>query len=325
MDSNHFHSLQDLSPLACLPKLERLSVRKNDITKIQEDENVPRFVFPSSVTTLDISFNQIDSWSFVDSLPTVFPGLTNLRISDNPLYHRPPAPSAITGLPEKPMTVDEAYMLTLARLPQLQVLNFGKIAPQDRVNGELYYMSLIRKDLSANPASAEKRILSSHPQFGRLCEQYGAPEIKRIEGTGKDNPRALAARLVDFTFYFQEPALAGSVEARKPSIDVGSEFKIEIPRTFDIYRIKAIVARHYSLPPLSFKLIWVTEEWDPVEEGTAAEDEWDSSDEGDEMTVEADGKKTFVRREEEFVDSTRAVEHWLSHDTRAIRVMVEMR
>ncbi|KMU76440.1 tubulin-specific chaperone E [Coccidioides immitis RMSCC 3703] len=327
LESNILCSLGSLSHLASLPQLNRLSLRRNKISKIQDatEKNAP-LVFSPTLTTLDISLNLIDSWAFIDALPTVFPGLTNLRISDNPLYEKPPASTAITGLPEERMTVDEAYMLTLARLSKLRVLNYGKVSPQDRVNGELYYLSLIKKELSAFPESAEKRILASHPRYDELCLIYGTPEIKRLEGDAAINPRSLAARLVNFTFYIPNPntvASRGYIDDKPVAAQTTTEFKREIPRTFDIYRIKAIVARHFSLPPLSFKLIWETEEWDPVEEGTAEEDEWDSSDEIDGEPAEREWRKKFVRREEEFVDSTRAIEHWLSHDTRELRVRVE--
>ncbi|EFW21403.1 tubulin-specific chaperone [Coccidioides posadasii str. Silveira] len=327
LESNIFCSLGSLSHLASLPQLNRLSLRRNKISKIQDatEKNAP-LVFSPTLTTLDISLNLIDSWAFIDALPTVFPGLTNLRISDNPLYEKPPASTAITGLPEERMTVDEAYMLTLARLSKLRVLNYGKVSAQDRVNGELYYLSLIKKELSAFPESAEKRILASHPRYDELCLIYGTPEIKRLEGDAAINPRSLAARLVNFTFYIPNPNTVtsrGYIDDKPVAAQTTTEFKREIPRTFDIYRIKAIVARHFSLPPLSFKLIWETEEWDPVEEGTGEEDEWDSGDEIDGEPAEREWRKKFVRREEEFVDSTRAVEHWLSHDTRELRVRVE--
>ncbi|WEW60728.1 hypothetical protein PRK78_006215 [Emydomyces testavorans] len=326
LESNRFCSLQSLSHLTSLPNLSRLSVRGNKISKIRGiTDDSTSLVFSSTLTALDISLNQIDSWAFIDCLPEIFPGLVNLRASDNPLYDQPPAPARITGLPEKRMTVDEAYMLTLARLSKLRMLNYSKIAPQDRVNGELYYLSLIRKELSASPTSSETRILSSHPRYSELCEIYGTPEIKRIGSDDTVSPRSLAAGLVNFTFYIHNSCMPASVNYtsdKSASTKSIVEFREEIPRTFDIYRVKAIVARHFALPPLGFRLIWETEEWDPVQDGTAEEDEWDSSDEsGGQPDV---GKKQFIRREEEFVDSTRAVEHWLSQDTREVRVRVEL-
>ena len=223
------------------------------------------------------------------------------------------------------MTVEEAFMLTLARLGRLKILNFSKITPQDRLNGELYYLALIRTELELYPSGAEQRILRAHPRYRELCEIYDVAELKRKAVAEDDpgvNPRSLGARLVTFTFHL-------------PSSEPGSypkEFKREIPRSFDIYRIKALVSREFKLLPLRFRLIWETEEWDPVEQGTAEEDEWDSEEEGDDdkptlsgtenIYTEEDGKK-FVRREEEFIDSTKAVGFWLNDDIRAVRVRVE--
>ncbi|KAK2804166.1 hypothetical protein FQN50_006708 [Emmonsiellopsis sp. PD_5] len=331
LEYNGFESLHSIRELRSLSNLERLSLRGNSISRIlptsADEKEINNLIFPASLRSLDISFNKINTWSFIDALPKVFPGLASLRVSDNPLYDQPPAPTRITNLPEYPMTVDEAYMLTLAHISQLQSLNYSKIINQDRNNGELYYLSLIRKELAASPRSAEQRIIASHPRYAELCEIYGEVEIKRageagFEGSGIHS-RTLAARLVTFHFYI--PSQNNSASAQQ------SEFETSIPKSFDVYRIKAIVARHFSLTPLRFKLVWETDEWDPVDEAKAEDDEWDSSDEGDganspidsSALKHEDGKK-LVRREEELVDSTREVGFWFSEEVRAVRVRVEV-
>ncbi|KKZ61899.1 hypothetical protein EMCG_03598 [[Emmonsia] crescens] len=336
LEYNAFESIHSIRQLTSLPNLKKLSLRGNNICKIRP-ENPPTIpdetdvVFSPTVTALDISFNKINSWSFINLLPKVFPGLTSLRVSDNPLYDQPPASSRITNMPEYPMTVDEAYMLTLAHLSQLETLNYSKITDQDRNNGELYYLSLIRKELAASPQSEENRILESHPRYRELCDTYGEIEIKReTEGSGNGiHPRSLAARLVTFNFYL-------SGQTRKPiaqpqSTAVGSQYSAEIPKSFDVYRIKAMVARRFSLAPLRFKLIWETDEWDPIEESRAEDDEWDSSDEIDEpgrqldsLSLKNEGGKKLVRREEELVDSTREVGFWFTDETRQVRVRIEL-
>lgn len=233
------------------------------------------------------------------------------------------------------MTVDEAFMLTLARLPRLNMMNYSKITPQDRVNGELYYLSLIRKELQAAPLKEEQAILTKHPRYKELCEIYGAPELRRTSASGKGaafDARFLGGRLVNFKFHM---STSHKLPKEDPSIQIHNEnyeFETEIPKSFDVYQIKALVSRRFSLPPLLFKLVWETEEWDPIEQGTVEEDEWDSGDEASESvsnfpstteeTKEWLGKK-FARREEELVDSAREVGHWFSFDTREVRVRVE--
>jgi hypothetical protein len=128
-------------------------------------------------------------------------------------------------------------------------------------------------------------------------------------------------QLVKFNFYW--PSAANSDTSSGTS---AKEFAKEIPRSFDVYRVKALVARQFSLPPLRFKLIWETDEWDPVEQGTAEEDEWDSEEECDSLTAKDPTRaadKRLVRREEELMDSTKEIGMWLDAGIRLVRVRVE--
>ena len=313
LDHNEISSLSSIRRLAALPKLERLSLRGNYIESISAPGAAEGLRFSPSLKSVDLSNNKIDSWTFVNELPTIFPGLQSLRISGNPLYNRPPASSTITNMPEHPMTVDEAYMLTLARLSPIQVLNYGTITPQDRSNGELYYLSLIGKELSVTAEDAEQGILATHPRYRELCEKYGEPVIRRAVSEsnrpgGVVNPRSVAARLVTMVFRLS------SVTKSK-----------EIPHSFDTYQVKAIVSRLFGLPPFEFRLIWETDELDPVSQENMDEDDWDSEDEaenGNKPANMGDNAK-FVRREVELVDSTRDIGFWFQ-DVGEARVRVEM-
>ena len=268
-------------------------------------------------------------------LAHVFPGLSSLRVSGNPLYNQPPASSTVTNMPERPMTVDEAYMLTLSRLSQLKTLNYSTITQKDRINGELYYLGLIRTEISLYSSSAEERILRDHPRYRELCEIYEVADLKRktSDDDSAVNPRSLAAQLVSFSFYLKSTAPtdanpSSSNEVSDAPESSTMEFRREIPRSFDVYRIKAIVSRYFSLPALRFRLVWETNEWDPVEQGTAEEDEWDSEDEECEQNKrkQASNEGTqpkFVRREEEFPDSTKEIGFWLNDDIRNVRVRIE--
>lgn len=344
LEGNDITTLSSLRLLAQIPNLERLSVRSNDInTSIaaqpSSGEAAGLFEFSKTLKWLDISRNRVDSWLFINDLPRIFPGLESLRISGNPLYDRAVAPTHITGLPEKPMTVDEAFMLTLSRLENLTTLNYSKITQNDRTNGELYYLSLIGKELSAFPASDEERILATHPRYSRLCEIYGEPAIRRRSDTflGKNmKPGSVAARLVNFKFYQAAPKSPPEISGSVRPDEEKREQEYKIPRTFDVYRVKGIVSRLFRLAPLRFRLIWETEEWDPVEEFNLGGEEWDSEEEEEEeekqdthketitpMVTKADGSK-FVRREVELIDSTRHVGFWFDDTTREVRVRIEI-
>lgn len=327
LDDNEIDSLSSVRKLAALPNLERLSLRGNYIDTINHPGIEEPIRFSPSLHTVDLSNNKINSWSFINDLPTVFPGLQSLRISGNPLYGQPVASSTITNMPERPMTVDEAYMLTLARLSPIQVLNYGNITPQDRGNGELYYLSLIGKELSVTPEDAEQQILAAHTRYPELCEKYGEPIVRRAEASTQDetvNPRSVAARLVKMVFRLSSTSSSSS-SSSSPSPAETTKAK-EVPLSFDTYQIKAIVSRTFGLPPFEFRLIWETDELDPAHQDSMEEDRWDS--EYDEMgngPVNAGiGDDTkFVKREVELVDSTRDIGFWLQ-DIPEARIRVDL-
>ncbi|PYI35467.1 RNI-like protein [Aspergillus indologenus CBS 114.80] len=322
LENNDFTSLSALQPLTSLPNLQHLSLRSNAISTISTPEDPTPLVFPS-LTSLDLSRNKISTWLFLNHLPTTCPALTTLRISTNPLFDGPVGPTSITGLPEKPMTVDEAYMLTLARLANLQILNYGAVTPKDRTNGELYYLSLIAKELSATPEAEEPTILAKHPRYAELCELHGEPEIRRAsaeDAAGKVvNPRSVAARLVKFVFCLRRTEGGGS--EGKPEEVVRTR---EIPRSFDTYQVKAIAGRLFGLPAYGLRLVWETDELDPVSREKLEDEEWDIEAEDERVAgVDADGDR-FVKREVELVESTKDIGFWVQADVSEVRVRVEV-
>jgi hypothetical protein len=139
-------------------------LRDNPISHIVDpasDSESP--VFPSSLSYVDLSYNSIRSWSFICHLQDVFPGLRGLRVSHNPLYDS-------GGSENGPVGIDEGYMLTLARLSQLENLNFSRIAPQERRDAEMYYLSRIAKAAAAVPEDKEAELLADHPRYSELCK-----------------------------------------------------------------------------------------------------------------------------------------------------------
>ncbi|OQE08951.1 hypothetical protein PENVUL_c008G07591 [Penicillium vulpinum] len=275
IEHNDITSISALRYLAGLPKLEHLSVRGNGISTVNQNttDTTLDFQFPSTLRSLDISRNNITSWAILNTLPTVFPGLTTLRITGNPLFDQPPLPPSVAEA-SKPMTVDEAFMLALSRFPStLTTLNYSTISLQDRSNAEMYYLSLIGKELSATTEAEEPAILATHPRYSELCELYVEPTITRAvvssSGARIIHPRSVAARLVKMAFHLP----LGNEESK-------SRVK-EIPGSFDTYQVKALVSRLFGLPAFGFRLFWETDEWDPVEKevGDEAIVEWDEDSE----------------------------------------------
>ena len=173
---------------------------------------------------------------------------------------------------------------------------------------------------------------------------HGPPTIQRKKAD-EVNPNSLEARLINFTFSFAQ-------QSQGPKADTTQIVKTQkVPRSWDVYRVKAVVGRLFSVKPLGTRLIWETDEWDPV-----AEDDDEDQDEGqaenkanDEKGWVTEGvrvkgaaptsagadigtvavtaadlpKEKWIRREEELTDGTREVGFWV--DGREARVRVELR
>ncbi|OKP12754.1 Tubulin-specific chaperone E [Penicillium subrubescens] len=326
LENNEVRSLLALGPLSEIQTLEHLSIRGNNIDAVTDSTQLTAldFTFPPTVTSVDLSRNNISSWTILNHLPILFPGLTTLRFSGNPLYDQPPLPPAIAAATSsmsasKPMTLDESFMLTLSRFPaSLKTLNFSTISPQDRSNAEMYYLSLIGKELSATSEAEEPAILAAHPRYAELCELYGEPTVTRAverDGSGKRviHPRSVATRLIKLAFQLSESQVCVK----------------EIPTSFDSYQVKALVSRLFHLAPYSFRLVWETDEWDPVEKKTGDDGVagWDE-DSDDEMQatapVSSADTSRFVRREIELDDSTRDIGFLFQGETGEMKIRVEV-
>lgn len=318
LEFNDFTSFSDIEPLTSLMSLRNLTLKGNSITSIVSTSppDIQAPIFTTNLHYLDLSYNQVSTWSFVNALPASFPGLTSLRFSHNPIYDNPAldtlsspeaAPTALphpqAGKAAPPS--DEAYMLTLGRLPNLRVLNFSTVTTADRTNADMFYLSRIARQLAAAPASDAEAVLAHHRRWAELCEEYGEPDIVR---RSEVNPNFLEARLVNTQFY-----LAG---AKRPGPEP-TEKTAEIPKSFDIYAVKGIVGRLFGLSPLAVQLVWETGEWDPV--GGFDEEDEDSSDEAEgEVKNEGEAKeetgKNADAHAEEGSQSGRKAGRWVKRE-----------
>lgn len=122
LEGNELEALSDLAQLSTLKKLKTLSLKGNKISKISHlPLQAPLPLFPDSLSDLDLAYNQIGDWEFVDGLAKSFPGLTSLRVSGNPLYDN------LKSAAGAKLTLDDGYMLTLARVAPLLNLNFSPV------------------------------------------------------------------------------------------------------------------------------------------------------------------------------------------------------
>jgi hypothetical protein len=295
LEDNLMTTLSAIECLAQLPNLRRLILKSNKIVEIASAGS-PIPVFSPTLTEVDLSFNEISTWSFIETLRDVFPGLTSLRVSHNPLYESLQAPDGHA------LTADDGYMLTVARLGKLETLNHSPINPKERLNAETYYLSMIAKELQFAPENMQEQLLSSHGRYTWLCEEYGEPVVQR--SANAVNPNSLAARLLRIRFY-----LAG---------DKSKTYEAEIPMSFTAYSVLGMVGKYFSIKPMRCRLLWETGDWMPAKSLVAdfGADEWDSDDSDDEARVDRE------MREVEIVPGTRSIGTWIDGSTATVRVEV---
>ncbi|CAG9938170.1 unnamed protein product [Clonostachys rosea f. rosea IK726] len=294
LEYNEFESIAALQSLTALTALRNLHLKGNSILQMAP-EGTKAPIFPPALKYLDISYNDVQDWAFVDAVPTHFPGITGLRISHNPVYETPDPSSKASS-----SSTEEAHMFVIARIGALKTLNFTQISHSDRGNAEMFYLSRIAKQLAAVPESDEATVLENHPRYAEICEIYGAPDIIRRQ---EINPAFLESRLVAVNFHHE---------------GVGSKTS-KIPKSYDIYAVKGIAGKLFGIAPLELRLVWETGEWDPVagyydRDGDSSDEEVELEDvperaggDDNEQDSEDAGSKPgrWVKREVELKDGPR--------------------
>lgn len=310
LEYNQFTNLSDLAPLSQLSSLENLLLKGNQISATRSEIS-PQPIFGSKLQYVDLSYNQVNSWAFVDDLAEIFPGMTGLRLQHNPIY------DTITKEGSS-WSVDDGFMLVLARLGNLKSLNFSPISDIDRRNAEMFYLSRIGKEMASVPESEEHTVTSQHRRYAELCDKYDKPDIVR-KGPETINPDFLEARLIKFTFYMPPNTLPDQKDA--------IERKKEIPKGFDIYRVKGIVGRLFDVKPLHIRLIWETGEYDPVAGYEMGEDDSSDDEDDDKTTLKTEdparaGTGEWMKREVSIEDSTRQVGYFVEGMEARVRVEI---
>lgn len=300
LSENDFTYLVDLRELwADSDQLETLILKHNHIALVTIDAGQP---LQCPVKELDLSYNAITDFTFFNSItPITFPNLTHLRVTGNPLYQ------SLVSAEGKSLTPADGYMLTIARLSQLEYLNYSKITEKERLNAETYYLGQIAIELANAPENQMENLMRRHPRYKELCDEYGEPAVKRIERKDVVNPNTLAARLISVTFMLSSETL--------PAVQQRS-WTEEIPKAFPIYAVLGLVGKRLQQLPLDLRLILETNERDPVGSRNAYDgpEWWDSSDEED------DEEGEWVKREVELVAGTRALATYIESHEVTIRV-----
>lgn len=301
LSDNDFVSLSEVRGLQerC-QNLLTIALRRNAITAVGQAPTLPQ-----TITKIDVSYNAISTWSFVDALNTsFFPNLRHLSITGNALYNNLKSASGTLLAPE------DSHMLTIARVPQLRSLNLSKIGEKERLNAETYYLSQIAAELSLVPEAEHSVVVSRHPRYKALCAEYGAPILDSTSRKGAVDPNSLAARLVYLRFSLSSGVL--------PQVQ-NRTWHQTLPSSLTTYALLSLVATRLGLMPMALRLILETGEKDPAEKkGELGVHEWDSGDEAGDSG--SDGKDEWVIREIEMVGGTRALGTFVEGGKGSVRV-----
>ena len=393
LDNNKFPSLALLPGIvAMFPNLETLSLQNNAIVETSlptDSKSITERLHFATIKTLNLSHNKISDYAFIDALPGIVPNLTSLRVSNNPFFTSDPEclahasettslasnSASLTGPRHLNLPVsrtDAAYSLTLARIPKLQILNYSNITARDREEGEIYLLSVAERDLSgaikALPIDAGarestlKELKTKYPHYEELCKKYdrnsvfsslsGESSSDTTSETSQYPSGSLGSRCIKATFFIPGPthhSTAGTEPAQT--------FIRLLPPGIDVYRLKALISRTFSLPALSFALIYESPEVDPVRDTTRSQDNenwgdwgdwdldrpppgWRESGGGDEPTragagaystgagtaivTSTEGVK-WKKREVEILDGTRAWSEYLEDEVRECMIRIEKR
>ena len=139
LQNNELVTLSDVASLSKLTNLRSLDLKFNSIKSIlpspsgDSTQKRASVRFPSTLSTLDLSYNAIDSWTIIDFLPSIFPGLTSLRISHNPLYQSLSHPDG------RYLSPADGYSLTIARSASLTELNHSPVRQAFDTASSLFY------------------------------------------------------------------------------------------------------------------------------------------------------------------------------------------
>ena len=277
LERNTFTSLEVVIDVQRIfPNLQMLSLQSNKISRngISLEGILPdQFL---SLTSLNLSQNSIDDYSFIDSLPHLFPNLTSLRVSSNPFFEEryklqnsgsEPIPNSARSGPFN--AVSSSFYLTLARIPKLQMLNYSAITLRDREEGEIYYVMAMGKDIELSRSATRlglNVVGEKYKHYEELCNKYDRPSaltssLAAPAGSGEQersvNPNSLAARLIKITVHEAYSKYGRNSQDRS--------FTRLLPPSLSVYNLKAILSREWSLKPLSFRLMYESEEWDPLQ------------------------------------------------------------
>lgn len=307
LERNRFEDLDCIAHISRIfSNLASLSLQANRISQVGRNLSKSLDHSFQQIEALNLAGNQIASYEFLNTIPHLFPNLSSLQISQNPLFQQDQAATS-----DSARTSDKSFYLTLARLPTLETLNYTKITARDRQEGELYYLSIAEKELRQFLSSGvtikdlAEQANRIHPLYQTLTEKHGRDSVidsalSKVNGAGDASmtngtssrseslypPGSLGSRLVKATFYVSQAAAQPKQNGNSHG-DV-AKATMTLPSTLPVKQVMAMLLRRSEfsgyLRPLQFNLIFESKELDPVD--TTTESSTRSATYGKKLTAE---------------------------------------
>lgn len=250
LEDNNIDSWDEIVKLSYLRSLEQLHLNKNMIKHVMYPSNLPSPV-PSDGTAvlpfeklqvLLLGSNEIDDFPSVDSL-NLFPSLTDVRISDNPI-----ADPSKGGAPR---------FVLVARLGKVKILNGSEVSARERREAEIRYVRLVLGKAESTDPEVIKRL---HPRFAELKAFHGIEDEKPTSRTL--GPQKMASGLISITLR----CVGASMGEKQPLTK-------KLPPTTTVGKLKSLCDSFFKLKDIKLRL-FLEEEGCPLpqllEEETAS-------------------------------------------------------
>ena len=266
------------SLLPLFPSLTSLSLEHNNVSTLDPDpswsgDSICAF---ASIDSLNLAYNAIESPAFISYLPLVFPNLLSLRVSGNSFFE--PANSS-TVADSSYCAQDGPFMLTLARVPSLLTLNYSSITERERMDAELYYISMAQQEIEqAMTRSSEEPLFDicsdltqNWSRYEELCAKYDRESKLPQPATSAPNAvsqpsqqdedqfpiGSFGAQLLTINFVLERGTNKADCFGDQ-NISESPILTLKLPRTMSIYRVKGVLFRkigsEWGLKPLQFDL-----------------------------------------------------------------------
>lgn len=211
-----FNKFQSAPCGNALDKIKDINLSNNFIVDIPPVEKL------KTATNINISYNSITQWSYLNNVLSFAPRVNFLRINGNPFYE----------------TEEDSHVYVLGRVGQITKLNGTTISDRERIDAELYFISQLKKQKIPGFDLASDR-------WTELCQKHGDVTnvvdnaSTQLKTTGDYN---IKDRIIEL--HLQYP----NEEETKLSS------KLKVVKTNTLQKTKFLISRQISISPLDFNL-----------------------------------------------------------------------